>query len=154
MIPLNPFRQVPGLCGPASLKIVFSYYGIEKTEVEIAKLCDARPEMGVPASGLITCCEHLGLHAILKDEAELKDIIMYVQNNIPVLVQWWCEDDGHWSVVVKVDTENIYLQDPHLGMMRAMRLETFYRNWFDFHQTIMKKENLILRRMIAIEKFA
>ncbi len=151
-IPLHPFRQTPGLCGAASLKIILEYFEIHKTEAELATLSGATPEIGVPATGILTACKALGFTATIKDEAEFKNIEECLAKKIPVMVQWWLQDDGHWSPVTKIDSENIYLQDPNLGSVRALTKETFYRNWFDFHRSIMKKENLLLRRMISIER--
>lgn len=34
------------MCGPASLKIVLDYYGIDKSEAELAKLCGVTKKLG------------------------------------------------------------------------------------------------------------
>ncbi len=149
---LNPFRQTPGLCGAASLKIILETFGISKTETELATMSGATPEMGVPATGIVAACSSLGFKATIIDHAELSDIEQNLQNKKPLMVQWWLHDDGHWSPVTRIDSENIYLQDPNLGSVRALTRETFYRNWFDFHRSVMKTENLLLRRMIVIER--
>ena len=38
MLNVKPYREKPEYCGPASLKMVLGYYGIEKTEDELANL--------------------------------------------------------------------------------------------------------------------
>lgn len=152
MIQLKPFRQSPGFCGPASLKMILEHYGINKTEQELAELCGATRDLGVDAQGIAKACGILGLNAAIIDNAEIEDIQKKVVSGTPVIVQWFSNDEGHWSVVVDVDDENICLQDPHHGMLRAFKKSWFRGVWFDFHKGVMEKENLVLRRMVVIER--
>jgi len=46
MIKLKPFRETPGLCGPASLKMILDYYGVSVSEEDLAKVCGASKEKG------------------------------------------------------------------------------------------------------------
>lgn len=152
MLNLKPFRQQSGLCGPATLKMVLFYYGITKTEKELAELTNCKPEYGIEAEEFKKVASLYNLNCVVKDDADIDDLRYYVdQQKIPVIVQWFHEDDGHYSAVVEIDQENIYLQDPELGMIRALKLSTFKNNWFDFlGEFPNKKEDFILRRLIAI----
>jgi len=49
------FQETPGqgMCGPASLKIVFAYYGLSKSERELAKLTGTTQHLGTSKKGLI-----------------------------------------------------------------------------------------------------
>lgn len=152
MLNIKPFKQTPGFCGPACLKLVLSYYGIEKTEMEIAKLLNFDIKKGTPAKDFVEVANKLGFKAEIKDNCSFEDIKKYLNKKIPVIVDWFLVDEGHYSVVVDIDNENIYLQDPNLGHLRAVNLKTFYRIWFDFPGDFLSKDNLILRRMIVIEK--
>jgi len=153
MLDVKPFKQTPGFCGPACLKIVFSYYGLEKSVKELAKLSNCSKEKGTSARGLVDAANNLGFNAEIKDNCSFQDIEKYLHKKTPVIVDWFLNDEGHYSVAVGTDKENIYLQDPHLGHIRAMKLETFYRVWFDFPESFLRtKDDLILRRIIAIEK--
>jgi len=154
MLSVKPYRQKPELCGPASLKMVFQYYGIEKTEDELANLAGYIPSKGVNADGLINAAKELGLNAFYKDFSEIKDLKEHVVGKkIPVIVDWFSLDDGHYSVVVDMDDKNIYIQDPELGSLRTMELDTFKRVWFDFDGDYLKsKDDIIIRRMIVISK--
>lgn len=152
MLKVKPFKQTPGFCGPASLKIVLGYYGIEKGEEELAKLtrCSNR---GTSAQGIITAAKKLGFKAEFKDNCSFGDIKRYLDKKIPVIVNWFLQDDGHYSVVVGLDKKKIYLQDSTLGHVRAMKLEIFYRVWFDFPGNFLKtKDELRLRRIIVVWK--
>lgn len=154
MLNVKPYRQKPELCGPASLKMVLEYYGIEKTEDELAKMAGYVPTQGVKAKGLIDTAKGLGLNSFCKDYSEIKDLREYViDKKIPVIVDWFSEDDGHYSVVVDIDDRNIYLQDPELGNLRTLEIETFNRVWFDFPGNYLKSKNdIIIRRMIVVSK--
>jgi predicted double-glycine peptidase len=152
MLKIKPFRQQTGHCGPASLKMVLDYYGLDKSEQELIELTDCNMDLGVEAGRLLTTAQDLGFNGYIKDNAELPDIKQEViEHKRPVIVDWFSEDDGHYSVVVDINDENIYLLDPELGYVRAMRLNKFYRVWFDFPGEYIKtKDDLTIRRMIVI----
>lgn len=153
MLQLKPFRQRIGFCGPATLKMVLHYYGIKKKEAEIAEATKATPEIGVEADQLISYAQSLGLNAYYQDNASFDDLRRLVHDQrIPVIVDWFSQDDGHYSAVVDIDDENIYLLDPEIGHVRAMRLGRFYRVWFDFPgDFIVTNTDVIVRRMIVIQ---
>ena len=76
-----------------------------------------------------------------------------LDNKIPVIIDWFSTDDGHYCVAVNIDKKNIYMQDPELGDIRKMDLETFKRVWFDFTGNFLKsKDQMVIRRMIVIQK--
>ena len=152
MLDVKPFKQTPGFCGPACLKIVLDYYGVEKSETELAKLSNCTKERGTSAENLVNAAKKLGFKAEIKDSCFLDDIKKYMDKKIPVIVDWFLSDEGNYSVVAGIDNENIYLLDPSLGHLRAINLNTFYRIWFDFPGTYLtKKEDIIIRRIIAIK---
>lgn len=154
MLKIKPFRQQSGLCGPATLKMVLSYYGVDKTEAAIAKGTDCDPELGVEAGRMLGYARELGFDGYIKDESTLEDLEqLVVKKEIPVIVDWFSEDDGHYSVVVDLDSENVYLLDPEIGHVRALRRAKFFRVWFDFPGEFIKsQDDLTIRRMIVITK--
>ncbi len=148
---MKPFRQSAGLCGPASLKMVLEYFGIKKSEKELAKLCRANPHHGTTATNMVLAAKKLGFKAAYKDFSSIKEIKKYLDKKIPVIVDWFSLDDGHYSVVAGIDTKFIYLQDPELGKINKIDLITFQRVWFDFEgEMLKKKEGIFLRRIIVI----
>jgi len=154
MLNITPFRQKPGHCGPASLKMVLDFFGVKITEKKLAELSGCTQSVGVGTEGLVRAALELGFRAKIKDFSDLKDIDHWVnQMKIPVIVDWFAFEGGHYSVVSGIDKENIYLEDPSLGHRRAMKQATFKRLWFDFPTDYLKsKEDLIIRRMIVIDK--
>ncbi|MDP1884267.1 MAG: cysteine peptidase family C39 domain-containing protein [Candidatus Moranbacteria bacterium] len=153
MLDVKPYRQKPGFCGPASLKMVLDFYGVEKSEEELGEITKCNPDKGITGFAIVKAAKKLGFAASLKDSARLKDIKKFLTKGIPVIVEWFSEDDGHFSVVVEMDQKYIYLQDPELAGVRKMDLETFERVWFSFDTKIIRKEkDLVLRRMVVVEK--
>ena len=154
MLKVKRFRQNTGFCGPASLKMVLDYFGVRKSEKELARFSGCTKTKGAEAGNLLKAAKKLGLKGFIKDFSDIKDIKKYVlQKKIPPIVDWFSTDEGHYSVVVDVDNKNIYLQDPELGKVRKLELKTFKKVWFDFPGKFLRtKEKIIIRRLIIIYK--
>ena len=160
MIKLKPFRQTPGFCGPASLKMVLDYYGISVSEKELARMARYSEKKGTSISGLRRAARRFGLYSFAKDNCSLKDLEFYIKKKIPVIVDWFFEDDGHYSVVVNINKKEVVLMDPVLRKVlifvrrRRFPLDVFFRIWFDFPgDYINKKSSLSLRSMVVIAPF-
>ncbi len=152
MLRLKPFRQTPALCGVASLKMVLEYFGAKKTEKELIKLAGASERYGTPVAGLLRAARKLGFQTFCKDNTNFSDIKKYLNKKIPVIVDWFNKDDGHYSVVVELDKKYIYLMDPESATVRKLDRATFKRIWFDFPGDYLKnKKDVIIRRMIVVE---
>lgn len=164
LLPVKPFQETlfKSMCGPASLKMVFDYYGVEKSEEEIAKLAGTIENLGTDEAGIKKAAESFGFKVIIKNESSFEDIQSYLDKKIPVIVNWFTRGridyddsqvpDGHYSVVVGLDNDHIYLQDPEIGKLRKIAKEDFMKVWFDFKGEAIKPDELIIRQLIAIWK--
>jgi ABC-type bacteriocin/lantibiotic exporter with double-glycine peptidase domain len=164
ILSVKPFQETlhQGMCGPASLKMILDFYGIGKSEAELALLCDTNSRLGTNAKGIKKAAESLGFNVYIKDESALEDIQAWLDKKVPVMVDWFTRGrgdyddsvvaDGHLSVVVGLDTEYIYLQDPEVGGLRKIKREDFMKVWFDFSGELIKPSELIIRQIIAIHK--
>ncbi|MDP1619404.1 MAG: cysteine peptidase family C39 domain-containing protein, partial [bacterium] len=74
MLDVKPYRQKPGFCGPASLKMVLDFYGVEKSEEELGKITKCDPDKGITGLAIVKAAEKLGFAGFLKDYAKLEDI--------------------------------------------------------------------------------
>lgn len=158
---VKPFQETlhESMCGPASLKIVLNYFGIEKSEAELATLM-GKSDLGTSAEGFAKAAEALGLSCEVKDESEFEDVLVWLDKDVPVIVNWFTRGrkdypdgavaDGHYSVVTGLDDEYIYLQDPEIGGMRKMSLSDFRQVWFDFSGKYIRPDGLIIRQLVAI----
>ncbi len=153
MIKIKPVRQKPGYCGPASLRMVLAYYGVRASEQELGRLAHTTARHGTTAERLVRVARELGFEAYLKDRVSLAELRrLVVERKIPVIVNWFSEDDGHYSVVAHLDQHYIHLNDPELKRVRKMDLRTFRRVWFTFNgDYIREPKDMILRRLIAVK---
>ncbi len=164
ILEVKPFQETlnSDMCGPASLKIVLEYYGINKSEDELVRLLKFKKGLGVDDKGIKTAAEKLGLKAVIKSNSSFKDIEKWLTKETPVIVNWFTRGrtdygdssvaDGHYSVVMGLDDSFIYLQDPELGAMRKIERNNFMRVWFDFKGDYLKPNELIIRQIIAVYK--
>lgn len=161
---LKPFQETlhADMCGPASLKIVLDHYGIEKTEKELAILTKLVPGLGIDDRSIAEAAKALGFKAEIKNRATFEDIAAWLSKGVPVIVDWFTRGradygdsevpDGHYSVVVGLDEEFIFLQDPEIGGERRIARDDFMKVWFDFAGRYLKPEELIIRQLIAIHR--
>lgn len=162
MLKVKSFQETlnAGMCGPASLKILLSYYGVDKDEKELARLCGTKKDLGTDDQGIKKAAESLGFKVKIKNNSSFKDIEGWLKKDVPVIVDWFTRGrmdytdtdvaDGHYSVVYGIDDKNIYLQDPETGSMRKLDKEDFMTVWFDFTGKYIKSNELIVRQIIAI----
>jgi predicted double-glycine peptidase len=142
--------QTPGYCGPSSLKAVLAYYGVEITEEEVAELVGATRDDGVGADALVQGAKSLGFDAWYKDDASFADVERFVDAGIPVIIDWFSEMDGHYSVVVDVEPDGITFMDPETANYRTLDRESFLRLWFDFEEELPEPGNIIVQRIIVV----
>ena len=164
MLKVKPFQETlsAGMCGPASLKIVLKYYGLEITEKELARLVGASSDLGTNDKSLVRAATKFGFKVKVKDKSSFKDIEKWLDKKVPVIVNWFTRGrkdysdsdiaDGHYSVVVGLDDKFIYLQDPEIGKIRKLERGDFMTVWFDFRGRYIKPNELIVRQIIVIYK--
>lgn len=148
------------MCGPASLKIVLDYYGLVKSEQELAQLTGTASGLGTDDKGIARTAESLGFKVAIKNESDFSDIEMWLGKGVPVIVDWFTrgrEDypmsemaDGHYSVAVGLDDDFIYLQDPEIGGLREIARNDFMKVWFDFSGEYIRADELVVRQLIAV----
>lgn len=163
LLPVQPFQETlnAGMCGPASLKMVLSYWGIEADEAELAKKLNHSPELGVTDLDIERVAKEYGLAVSIQNNSSFDDIRYWLNRKVPVLVDWFTSGrkdypdevsvpEGHLSVVVGLDDTHIYLQDPEIGGLRKLERGAFEHVWFDFEGALIESNELIIRQLIAI----
>jgi len=147
-IKLKVFRQKEKWsCGPTALKILLHYLGIRKTEKELFKLSQTTPRLGTHHLQIIKVLKDLGFKVKYGEWGDFR-LLNYLVNerNLPVIVDWFLEDEGHYSVVCGLNKRFIWLADPAIGKIRKMPWEKFLKVWFDFEEEYLtKKKNLVVR---------
>lgn len=164
MLDVKPFQETlhADMCGPATLKIVLDYYGVHKSEKELAELTGAVKGIGVDDKAIENAAKSLGFKVEIKNEATFEDIETWLKKSVPVIVDWFTKGrsdygdsevaDGHYSVVIGLDENFVYLQDPEIGGVRKIDRDDFMRVWFDFEGKYLKSDELVVRQIIATYK--
>lgn len=163
LLTVKPFQETlrGGYCGPASLKMVLEYWGINKSEEEIAVTCNRDPDLGTNDLSLKKAAELYGLEVEIENNASFDSIQRWLDRKVPVIVNWFTRGrrdygnevvpDGHYSVVVGLDDTYIYLQDPEIGCLRKLTRDDFMRVWFDFKPAYINSwEDMLIRQIIAV----
>jgi predicted double-glycine peptidase len=166
LLPVQPFQETlnVGACAPATLKMLLTYWrmpGAEKTDMELSKECGTDPKLGTSNEAFMETALRFGLASEVKTGATFEDIQLWLDKKIPVVVDWFTPGrkdapegdmpDGHYSIAVGLDVENIYLQDPETGGLRTIPREQFSRVWFDFRQDCVTTwDDMVIRWMAAV----
>jgi ABC-type bacteriocin/lantibiotic exporter with double-glycine peptidase domain len=158
-------QEKSGTCGPAALRILLSYFGIYKTEAELAKLC-AADEHGTRPENLKLALEKLEFQTQVgwgdtpdKSWATLNHWVN--GKKLPVIVNWFTTTepnwDGHYSVVLDLTKEYIILADPEFSeperRLRKLAWSNFLKLWLDWPGDYLQKpEDINLRWWLAAYK--
>jgi len=152
-ISIELFKQSEGFCGPASLKMVLSYYGTEKTEDELADLMGATREYGCDPIDIVSAAEKVGFSAQYKERSSIEEITSFIDQKIPVIVQWFSpEENGHYSVISGYEGDNLVMVDPLTGSFRKIASQDFLNRWFELDSyPPQNPANFKLREIIVIK---
>ena len=147
MLNLVDVRQAtPYTCGVASAQAILNYYGIDKRQDVLAEQFGTTEEKGTSPGQIIAGLESYGLVATLKENTTLDDLRTNLQQKIPTMVaiQAWLEtypapdwstnwEDGHWVIVIGLDDQKVYLEDPSLlGTRGWLMHDEFLARWHDY----------------------
>lgn len=88
MLNIKPFQETlhAGMCGPASLKMVLEYYGVLKTENELAKLCNTDTDSGTNDVSIKRVAESFGFSVEIKNNSSFEDIKFWIDKKVPLIV--------------------------------------------------------------------
>jgi predicted double-glycine peptidase len=148
MIPLPDVRQATGYtCGTASLMSILSYFGWigdDPNEKDFAKELGTTWKNGTEPEQIVEAARKLGVSAVSKNHMTLDEVWLHVKRGEPVMVAYqayresnarpWSEhwNDGHWSIVIGMDRDNVYLEDPSmLGKRGFIPRKEFEERWRD-----------------------
>jgi len=119
-------------CGPTVMQMVFSYFGIQIKQKNIAQLLDTNASsQGTLCGQIESVAYNTNLRCHAKKNASYESIQEYVCQDMPVIVNYFDTNTqrGHYAVVVSCSDENITLNDPTYGKDYVMSKEHFVRYW-------------------------
>ena len=143
MINLKIFEQTKsGYCGPAALQTVLWFYNLKKNEKELGRLCKTTVKEGTKPVDLIEAVKSMGWHGFWKENATIQDLKYFLKLGKPILVDWFSlygeHYEGHYSVIIGIDGDYIYLADPEIGKARKILIDAFLKVWFDYDGSHLK----------------
>jgi hypothetical protein len=117
-------------CGACALQSVLGYWGREVDETEMMRRLGTTPEEGTYPEEIVRVARELGFDAELRENLTVGDVEQATRAGHPVIVlgQAWrsrghsdaaAEDlwaDGHYFVVLAVDRDYVYFEDPYMRM--------------------------------------
>lgn len=140
-------------CGPAVIEMLYSFYGVDTSQEEIAALTgltlEQITENGASILHLTESVNRMnkGYVLLVRYDSTINDIIRLHERCLPVGVEWRCEflepdgvlwGEGHYSIIVGVDPQRrmLTLLDPHNGenishRSGMIRFEDFEQRWWD-----------------------
>lgn len=139
-------RQSTGYtCGASALQAVLAYWGTAEREDRLAARLHSTPEAGTHPLDIVRVAREFGLTADLREGLELSDLEAALAVGTTVIVDlqaWrdradlpWTEtwDDGHYMVLLGMDGENLYFEDPSLlGSRGTISRSEFVDRWHDY----------------------
>ena len=146
LLPVPDTRQSTNYsCGAAALQAVLSYYGVDTREDRLMVELGSDPENGTSPQAMVRIARHHGLEAELRESMTIDDLAELVAQGTPTIVccqAWreesqkkpWADDweDGHYMVVIGVDDQRVYFEDPSLlGSRGQISRASFEERWHD-----------------------
>ncbi len=140
-------QSQPYSCGAASLQSVFNYWGIDMREGVLMQELNTTEESGTPPESIVRVARAHGLQAEIRTNLTLTDLEQANANKVPVIIacQAWSDvspanlswdrdwEDGHYMVVIGLDTNNVYFEDPSmLGTRGVIPRQEFLSRWHDY----------------------
>ncbi len=118
-------------CGPASLHMMFLFYGVVVSEEELAIRLRTNADIGTKHSDLIRVAREEGFYVFENDDSSIVEIGGLLKLHTPVMVHFTepSENDPHYAVVVKVDETHVVLNDPWNGEKTILEVGDFLSRW-------------------------
>lgn len=136
-------KQLKNYCGPASLSMVFAYYGLKLSQEEIAEeITEIWPhyvkkpimESGLHTTHLTGYAREKGFSARRYKQCSLDRLINYLKKEVPTIAlidDFTDRDIGHFIVVKGYDLDKklLYLNDPYDQRRTKASFKFFKKLW-------------------------
>ena len=131
-------------CGACALQAVLSYWGRDVDENDLMEILHTTSEEGTYPEDIVRGARSLGFEAEVKSNLTLDEVERFTVDGHPMiaLAQVWLSekemansvaeewDTGHYVVVLGVDKDYVYFQDPFARMSKAfIPRKTFEEHW-------------------------
>ena len=139
MLPVPHLQQSKnGECLAACTAMILAYSNHPYNWVRLLKTLRIQPEMGAPFSNIVNL-EQLGLLVGYRQEGALETLYRLLTQGWPCLIAvdtgelpYWQSSAGHVVVLVGMDGEHVYLNDPALHEASIqVPMGDFYLAWYE-----------------------
>lgn len=135
-------------CGASALQAVLHYWGKDVDEKELMRLIGTNSDVGTWPRNIADGVREMGLKVEVRENLTLDEVARFTADGSPMIAlgQVWRSqraggpapeddwDNGHYIVVLGVDDEYVYFQDPYLNMGKVfVTRRMFERHW---HQSM------------------
>lgn len=172
--PTSHIFQTFNNCGPANISMTLSFYGIKKTQKEIAD--EIRPiqhpkgkndDKTVFPKEIVNYLKKFGLEAKYRVNGDVDLLKIFISNEIPVIVKTWLKkggDMGHYRLIrgfgktkrLFKEVEVLIIDDSYFGPNHKINYELFDSVWQPFNRAyipVYKKEKEEVVREILGENW-
>lgn len=119
-------------CGPTALLNILHLKDIfSRTEEELAKFCDTKPDVGTSNENLVKAAKEIGLEVLeVKSNADISDIERHIDDGVYVIICYAnaFSGNGHYAVITDYDKQAVYCRDSNFGLFR-FRKEYLDKFW-------------------------
>lgn len=143
----NIRQETPDTCGPAAVRAILGYYGVDITEKELVKLMNVDPRWGAEPEEMAKVMRDFGLKVQIKSGMSIDDLRMLTNSGVPTIVvlQAWGEaddysndwDDSHYVVVKSVTDLVVMFEDPATYSESQLSIEEFEDRWHGWDEDIV-----------------
>ena len=118
-------------CGPASLRMAFSFFGRQVAESTLASEVGTNDATGTERERMGEAAKTRGLIPHEKTDAAIKDLTDLYRQGIPSIVRFVepSQNVDHYGVVIGIDGSNIVIHDPWNGPETVFDLGMFFMRW-------------------------
>ncbi|MDM8528860.1 C39 family peptidase [Anaerolineales bacterium HSG24] len=127
-------------CGPATITMNMTQFGYTNSQAEAATfLKPNRDDKNVSPQELMAYARQHGLQAIVRQGGSLETLKALLNNDLPVLVEFWFTHDGdemgHYRLITGYDdtTQQLIVLDSYNGPNIRVDYDTFEAEWRVFN---------------------
>jgi ABC-type bacteriocin/lantibiotic exporter with double-glycine peptidase domain len=126
------FKQDTGYtCGPTSLQMALAYYGIHRSEKNLAEELKTTSEYGTRHGSMIQGVLSHGLYCYVNEGATIDELRYLLNYKIPIIV-WFLEptdNSDHYGVVVGINRYFVSIHNPWTKPRERHFIPNFERRW-------------------------
>ena len=120
-------------CGPASLQMVFEYFGKYISQKKLEDLLKTSKDAGTNHEALIGAATDNGFYCYVNNESTVHEIKHFLLMHLPVIIHYIepSSQEGQYAVVSGLRSGKLVLNDPWNGKGFHLSERNFLKRWHD-----------------------